>query len=71
MVTLLFTSVVIIGFLAVALYFWQKPAINNDQASLPPLPLQKQPRGLFSDPDMTESVSPDSRRTKRKSNGLY
>jgi len=56
MVTLLFTSVFIIGILAVALYFWQKPTKNSDQALLTP---PKQPRGLFSEPDMTETVLPD------------
>ena len=55
MVTLLFTSVFIIGILAVALYFWQKPSKSSDQV-LSPLP---PPRGLFSESDTTESVSPD------------
>ena len=56
MVTLLFTSVFIIGFLAVVLYFWQKPTKNNERVSLPPL---RQSRGLFSEPDTIVSASPD------------
>jgi hypothetical protein len=47
MVPLLFTSVVVLGLLAIAIYFWQKPA-NTSQTSelhLPP----EEPRGLFSD----------------------
>jgi hypothetical protein len=58
MVTLLFTSVFIIGILAVALYFWQKPSKSSDQPLLPP---PQQPRGLFSEPEISESVSPDLR----------
>ncbi|HXM34694.1 MAG TPA: hypothetical protein VN920_05875 [Pyrinomonadaceae bacterium] len=55
MVTLLFTSVFIIGILAVALYFWQKPSKSSDRTSLPPQPVP--PRGLFSESVMTDSVS--------------
>ena len=47
MVPLLFTSVLVLGLLAIAIYFWQKPA-NTSQTTdlnLPP----EQPRGLFSD----------------------
>jgi hypothetical protein len=59
MVTLLFTSVIIIGFLAVALYFWQKPAKISYQPSLPPLPNQEGRRGLFSEAETTISATPD------------
>jgi hypothetical protein len=46
MVTFLLTSVLILGLIAIAIYFWQKP-VNNSQSSLElPLP---QSRGLFSD----------------------
>jgi len=47
MVPLLFTSVLVLGLLAIAIYFWQKPA-NTSQSTdfhLPP----EEPRGLFSD----------------------
>jgi hypothetical protein len=47
MVPLLFTSVLVLGLLAIAIYFWQKPA-NTSQTTelhLPP----GEPRGLFSD----------------------
>src|ERR1051325_11278117 len=46
MVTFLLTSVLILGLIAIAIYFWQKP-VNSSQSSLElPLP---QSRGLFSD----------------------
>jgi hypothetical protein len=47
MVTFLFTSVFVLGLLAIAIYFWQKPA-NTSQTTKPPLPPEN-PRGLFSD----------------------
>ena len=47
MVTLLITSVFVLGLLAVAIYFWQKPA-NTSQSGEFPLPPQ-QSRSLFSD----------------------
>jgi hypothetical protein len=46
MVPLLFTSVLVLGLLAVAIYFWQKPANTSQTTAL--LPPEK-PRGLFSD----------------------
>lgn len=45
MVTLLITSLVILAFLAVAAYFWQKPASSSQTATLTPPP----GRGLFID----------------------
>ena len=48
MVTLLLTSVLILGLLAIAIYFWQKPA-NSSQPMDMPLPPPRQPTGLFSD----------------------
>src|SRR4030095_14669844 len=46
MVTLLITSFVILAFLAVAVYFWQKPAPTTETESLLPQP---EWRGLFDD----------------------
>ncbi|HKG97193.1 MAG TPA: hypothetical protein VKA97_05245 [Pyrinomonadaceae bacterium] len=45
MVTLLLTSVLILGLVAIAVYYWQKPAKSSQTIDLP-LP---QSRGLFSD----------------------
>ena len=45
MVLLLFTSVLVLGLLAIAIYFWQKPANISQTIELPP----EKPRGLFSD----------------------
>jgi hypothetical protein len=53
MVTLLFTAIIIIGLLAVSLYFWVPRAKNDEQNLLPP---QDPPRGLFSDQDGFESA---------------
>ena len=47
MVTLLFTLVVVLGLLAIAIYFWQKPANKSETIGWPPLPEER--RGLFSD----------------------
>ena len=47
MVTFLFTSVFVLGLLAIAIYFWQKPANRSETIGLPPLPDER--RGLFSD----------------------
>ena len=47
MVTFLFTSVFVLALLAIAIYFWQKPA-NTSQTTELPLP-REGPRGLFSD----------------------
>jgi hypothetical protein len=45
MVTFLIASVLVLGLLAIAIYFWQKPA-NGSQSNQLPAPHQ---RGLFSD----------------------
>jgi hypothetical protein len=47
MVTLLFTSVFVLALLAIAIYFWQKPAntSQNGEWNLPP----QEPQSLFSD----------------------
>lgn len=45
MVTLLITSVFVFALLAIAIYFWQKPANTSQYNELPPPP---EPRNLFS-----------------------
>jgi hypothetical protein len=57
MVTLLLTSILIIGFLGLALYFWQKPAKNSERASLAPLP---PPRSLFGEPNSAQPSAPET-----------
>ena len=47
MVTFLLTSVFVLGLLAIAIYFWQKPANRSETIGLPPHPEER--RGLFSD----------------------
>lgn len=47
MVTFLFTSVFVLGLLAIAIYFWQKPANRSQTIELPLPPGER--RGLFSD----------------------
>jgi hypothetical protein len=44
MVTFLITSVLFFGLVAIALYFWQRPAKTSDYIELPPPP---PPAGLF------------------------
>src|SRR5215203_5111537 len=46
MVTLLITSVCVLGLVAIAIYFWQKPANTSQTIELPP---PRQPQALFSD----------------------
>ena len=45
MVTLLISSVLVLGLVAIAVYFWQKPAKTSQTTDLPPQQLS----GLFSD----------------------
>ena len=47
MVTFLISSVLVVGLIAIAIYFWQKPANTSETIELPPAPGQVQ--GLFSD----------------------
>lgn len=54
MVTFLITSLFIVAFLAVAVYFWQKPSSATSMQTLPP-PLE--PRGLFSETGVWESAN--------------
>ena len=54
MVLLLFTSVLVLGLLAIAIYFWQKPANRSQTIELPP----EKPRGLFSDFRVNQLIPP-------------
>ena len=62
MVTYLFASVFIIGLLAVAFYFWQKPKQNLEERSLSALP---EPRSLFSELNAEQAASSDDEETRR------
>jgi len=53
MITLLFSSVLILGLLVLAVYVWQKPASTSEVNELPP-PLN--PRGLFTEPDKPAQI---------------
>ena len=53
MVTLLFTSILVISLIAIAVYFWQKPANTSKANELPP-PSSPQVQGLFSDFKLNE-----------------
>jgi hypothetical protein len=70
MVTLLFTAIIIIGLLAVSLYFWVPRAKNDEQSLLPP---PDPPRGLFSDQDgfepalLPSEVGPNAHENERGS----
>jgi hypothetical protein len=55
MVTLLLSSVLFLAVLAIAIYFWQKPANPSQSIELPPPP---EPRGLFSDFSVNQLRSP-------------
>jgi hypothetical protein len=46
MVTFLISSVLVLGLIAIAIYFWQKPANTSQTIELPPPPSAQ---GLFSD----------------------
>jgi len=53
MVTFLLTSVLLLGLVAIAIYFWQKPANTSQTIELPP-PSSPQVQGLFSDFKLNE-----------------
>lgn len=57
MVTLLLTSVLVFGLLAIAIYFWQKPANTSQPIELP---LPPEPRNLFPDVTVNQLRSPVS-----------
>jgi hypothetical protein len=48
MVTLLITSILVLGLVAIAIYFWQKPAQNSETRELPPPPYAA---SLFTNPE--------------------
>lgn len=56
MVILLITSVLVLGLIAIALYFWQRPAQRPETFELPPPP--PPPGNLFSDFRVNELISP-------------
>jgi hypothetical protein len=61
MVTFFITSVLVLGLLAIAIYFWQKPA-NRSQSMELPFP---QSRGLFSDFRLNELKPATDTRTPK------
>jgi hypothetical protein len=74
MLTFLITSVLFLGLVAIALYFWQKPATTTDYIELPPPPpaglFTNQPELLIESPPETEEQQPqateDDREAKRQ-----
>ena len=57
MVTLLITSVLVIGLIAIAIYFWQKPAKATQTIELPPPPVAV----LFSNPEPAQIAATEER----------
>ncbi|HET8783064.1 MAG TPA: hypothetical protein VFM63_11645 [Pyrinomonadaceae bacterium] len=59
MVIFLFTSLLALGLIAIALYFWQRPAHRPQTYELPPPPPSLQPTSLFSaDFRVNELIAP-------------
>jgi hypothetical protein len=56
MVTFLITSILVVGLIAIAIYFWQKPANTSQSMELPP----PSPRGLFSDFRVNQLRTPEN-----------
>ena len=56
MVTLLITSVLVLGLLVIAVYFWQRPANSSPTAELPLPP--RDPSSLFSDFRVNQLIAP-------------
>ena len=52
MVTFLVTSALVLGLIAIAIYFWQKPANTTETFELPPPPTSM--RGLFADEQQSQ-----------------
>ena len=66
MVTFLLTSVLILGLIAIAIYFWQKPVNTSQTIELP----SPEPRGLFSDFRINQLRAPaDERPVEAKVDG--
>ena len=63
MVTLLITSVFILGLLGIAIYFWQKPANTSQTFEL----LPEEPRSLFSDFSVNQLRPPAEEQLSEKS----
>ncbi len=63
MVTLLFTSVLVLGLLAIAIYFWQRPAnsAESDEWRLPP----PQRGNLFSEVRVNQMIAPPEIQTPK------
>jgi hypothetical protein len=53
MVTFLITSVLLVGLIAIAIYYWQKPANTSETIELPPA--RPDGQGLFSDVLLNET----------------
>jgi hypothetical protein len=70
MLTFLITSVLFLGLVAIALYFWQKPAKTTDYIELPPPPpaglFTNQPELLIESPPETEEQQPESTEDDRE-----
>ena len=64
MVTFLFTSVFVLGLLAIAIYFWQKPA--NSRKLLTCLRRQKNHGDLFSDFRVNQLRPPTNDQFRKK-----
>ena len=56
MVTFLITSVLLVGLVAIAIYYWQKPANTSEPIELPPA--RPEAQGLFSDFRVNELRTP-------------
>lgn len=63
MVTLLITSILALGLIAIAIYFWQKPAKTTETTELPPPPSVD----LFSDrePEQISAAAAEEERDER------
>jgi len=71
MVTFLITSVLVLGLIAIAIYFWQKPAHKTETAELPPPPVtslfaNEEPALLTEAPEEQPAIQEhDEREAKR------
>lgn len=64
MVTLLITSILALGLIAIAIYFWQKPGKTSETIELPPPPSV----GLFADnePEQIKAATAEEEKTERE-----